>query len=539
MVKNNGTSNSIGNQENIGEVIKASVSEEILIKMRNISETLRIGYPVVTEGRTFDFFSIISDIETPLDNTALMFANADEYRNASPLSMLRDRETLSRGRKFYSIAKLNCVKMVNKFTQEISEYETVPEHFAPSRMATLEDIQLVYKESQNSQSIGTLRGLSEFSIPIDIEKLTSVPFGIFGRTNSGKTFLNKILMGNILNTNVAQVIIFDTQSEYGWRSRSDQSPGLKAFFDSRVKLFALDPQQCPQADEELIIDPNFITPDDLIIAFQDLTSFMIDAVYSINRHRTNLSLIQAIFETTEDHYPDGDEHKIHSSTLEGLQRRIDRLNRFSFIREANGKGLLNRLDNLIKDNYSIIIDFGRFGTDLSSYLMVANLVIRRLYDSYSSAISPNEYPRLVVLLEEAHKFLEPSISRFTIFGKLAREMRKFGLVLAMVDQRPSSIDDEILSQLANRFILSLSDPKDITAALTGPVDPSKWKSIVAAMPLRHTLMFGDAISVPTTIEVEHYSSENMKKKWNISVTLDDFKEKLQNISADKMKNLFE
>ena len=98
--------------------------------MRNISETLRIGYPVVTEGRSFDFFSIISDIQTPLDNTALMFANADEYRNASPLSMLRDRETLSRGRKFYSIAKLNCVKMVNKVTQEILEYETVPEHFA-------------------------------------------------------------------------------------------------------------------------------------------------------------------------------------------------------------------------------------------------------------------------------------------------------------------------------------------------------------------------------------------------------------------------
>jgi DNA helicase HerA-like ATPase len=511
---------------NIGEVIQASVSDEIVIKMRDISESLRIGFPVITEGSNFDFFSIISDIETPLDNTALMFANADDYRTASPLSMLKDRETLSRGKKFYSIARLNCVKMVNKDNQQILEYETVPEHFAPTRKATLQDIKLVYKETDKSQSIGTLRGLSDFSIPINFDKLTSVPFGIFGRTNSGKTYLNKIILGNILHQNAAQVLIFDTQSEYGWASRADQSPGLKAFFDDKIKIFTLDPKQSQNADEELIIDPKDITPEDLIIAFRDISDNMKDAIYQINKHKkltdpidpnkyTYLSLIEAILRTTEEMYPDREGHKIHPSTLEGLQRRME-----------------------IKQKYSIIIDFGKFGTDLASYLIVANLVTRRLYDTYSAASSPKEYPRLVVLLEEAHKFLDPAISRFTIFNKLAREMRKFGLVLAMVDQRPSGIDDEILSQLANRFILSLTDPKDIASALTGPVDPSKWRSIVSAMPIQHTLMFGDAIPVPTTIEIEYYERKNMRKKWDIKITSEDFKTQLEGTSREEIANLF-
>jgi DNA helicase HerA-like ATPase len=534
---------------NIGEVIQASVSDEIIIKMRDISESLRIGFPVITEGSNFDFFSIISDIETPLDNTALMFANADDYRAASPLSMLKDRETLSRGKKFFSIARLNCVKMVNKDNQQILEYETVPEHFASTRKATLQDIKLVYKETEKSQSIGTLRGLSEFSIPIDFDKLTSVPFGIFGRTNSGKTYLNKIILGNILHQNAAQVLVFDTQSEYGWASRADQSLGLKAFFDDKIKIFTLDPKQSQNADEELIIDPKEITPDDLIIAFRDISDNMIDAIFQINKHKkftdpidqtkfTYLSLIEAILRTTEEKYPDQEGHKIHPSTLEGLQRRMERLNRFSFIKDSNGKGLLNRLTSMIKQKYSIIIDFGKFGTDLASYLIVANLVTRRLYNTYSAASSPKEYPRLVVLLEEAHKFLDSAISRFTIFNKLAREMRKFGLVLAMVDQRPSGIDDEILSQLANRFILSLTDPKDITSALTGPVDPSKWRSIVSAMPTQHTLMFGDAIPVPTTIEIEYYERTNMRKKWEIEITSEDFKTQLEGTRREEMQNLF-
>ena len=117
-------------------------------------------------------------------------------------------------------------------------------------------------------------------------------------------------------------------------------------------------------------------------------------------------------------------------------------------------------------------------------------------------------------------------------------MRKFKLVLAMVDQRPSKIDDEILSQLANRFILSLTDPKDILQALTGPVDPGSWRAIVRAMPPRTVLMFGDAIKAPTTMEVLDYNPTSMTKKWFVGVTTKDVRDSLSKLSDEEKKDMF-
>ena len=80
----------------------------------------------------------------------------------------------------------------------------------------------------------------------------------------------------------------------------------------------------------------------------------------------------------------------------------------------------------------------------------------------------------------------------TIFSTLAREMRKFNLIVSIIDQRPSKIDDEVMSQLGNRLILSLEDPKDIAAALAGVPKAKVWATIAQSMPLRTALIVGDA-----------------------------------------------
>ena len=73
----------------------------------------------------------------------------------------------------------------------------------------------------------------------------------------------------------------------------------------------------------------------------------------------------------------------------------------------------------------------------------------------------------MITIEEAHKFLNPSAAKQTIFGTIAREMRKYYVSLLVVDQRPSGIDDEVLSQIGTRITALLNDEKDIQAVLTG------------------------------------------------------------------------
>jgi DNA helicase HerA-like ATPase len=290
---------------------------------------------------------------------------------------------------------------------------------------------------------------------------------------------------------------------------------------------------CQDADEELVISRSRIQPEDIVFAFSDLTALMRDAVYVINR---NKGKTQSLLDAIESCDPEDPPRGVHPGTLLGLQGRMKRLKRFSFVKEDDKRDSLERIVKLIiETNKSIVIDFGKFGTDLGAYMFLANILTRRLYEVYSQQTRASELPRLVVFLEEAHKFISPKLAGATLFDRLAREMRKFGLTLALVDQRPSQIDDEILSQLANRFILSLNNPKDIDAALTGTSDPANWKPILRAMEKRTALVFGDAIKIPTVIEVDWYSEETMTKKFQIDPT----SAKIKNLDKEKVKKIFD
>jgi hypothetical protein len=67
----------------------------------------------------------------------------------------------------------------------------------------------------------------------------------------------------------------------------------------------------------------------------------------------------------------------------------------------------------------------------------------------------DEPKKLMITIEEAHKFLNPQAARQTIFGTIAREMRKYWVTLLDRRSAPSGIDDEILSQIGTRITAQL------------------------------------------------------------------------------------
>ena len=73
----------------------------------------------------------------------------------------------------------------------------------------------------------------------------------------------------------------------------------------------------------------------------------------------------------------------------------------------------------------------------------------------------------MVALEEAHKLLNGEMSSQTTFSTIAREMRKYYVTLLVIDQRPSQIYDEVMSQLGTRVCGWLGDDDDISATLSG------------------------------------------------------------------------
>ncbi len=483
----------------IGEIVSASVLGGLTAKLElENPEDLRIGYPVIVEGRRYDFYCMVHDIVNEASDIAERLAGSRLRDSIMPADMQEGYG----GPIFYSKALLRPIQLIDKETGRLSEPETIPPYFSETRHAVEKDVELIYQKTHRSAPMGTIRGVSKFYVHVDFEKLTEKPFAIFGRTGMGKSILNKLVCCGVLAKRAGSVLVFDMHGEYGIYSRTDKTEGLKFFFPERVEILSLDPKN--REARPFLVDPEEIRPEDLIVALQDLNQNMIDAIYEVDRRRVT-DLVTAIREALPEEY---DETKVHPTVLNALKRRMGRLQRLPFIRPT-GKDAFSTIVGLIREGKSLVLDFGDFGTDHMVYLFVANVLARRLFDLYTE--KNEELPRLVLFLEEAHKFLDPGIATYTIFSKLARETRKFNLLLALVDQRPSKIDDEVRSQLANRLVMSLKEPSDVTSALAGVPDRSMWESIISTIPARCVAVLGDAIRIPTVIDVMQYDDMNVRE----------------------------
>ena len=59
--------------------------------------------------------------------------------------------------------------------------------------------------------------------------------------------------------------------------------------------------------------------------------------------------------------------------------------------------------------------------------------------------------------------------------------------------------------------MSLKEPSDVESALAGVPDKGMWVNIVAKLPLRTVAVLGDAIRIPTVIDVLEYEDLKVRK----------------------------
>jgi hypothetical protein len=161
-----------------------------------------------------------------------------------------------------------------------------------------------------------------------------------------------------------------------------------------------------------------------------------------------------------------------------------------------------------------VLEFGTFGDSLPAYMFVANYLTRRIHRRYVAAKNlalgkQADDPRpLLIVIEEAHKFLDPEIAAHTIFGAIARELRKYNVTLLIVDQRPSGIDDEVMSQIGTRVTCLLDNEADIRAVFSGISGAGALREVMARLDTQQqALIMGHAVPMPVVIRTREYGEE--------------------------------
>ena len=131
---------------------------------------------------------------------------------------------------------------------------------------------------------------------------------------------------------------------------------------------------------------------------------------------------------------------VQSQALGALHNRLRRIGRFAFLEEDTRYDAAARIIEHLERGKHVVLEFGRYGNDLTAYILLSNLLSRRIHDRYvelkekADGGQGREPNPVVIVIEEAHKFLNPSVASQTIFGIIARELRKYNVTLMVIDQ---------------------------------------------------------------------------------------------------------
>jgi DNA helicase HerA-like ATPase len=100
----------------------------------------------------------------------------------------------------------------------------------------------------------------------------------------------------------------------------------------------------------------------------------------------------------------------------------------------------------------------------------------------------------------------------TTFATIARELRKYYVTLLIVDQRPSQIYDEVMSQLGTRISGWLGDDLDIGAVLSGLSGRDALRGMLARLqPKEEVLLLGWGVPMPLPVRSRRYDEKFWKE----------------------------
>ena len=124
------------------------------------------------------------------------------------------------------------------------------------------------------------------------------------------------------------------------------------------------------------------------------------------------------------------------------------------------------ISNLIMNNNkrSQIINVNLEGIDDNLAKVIVKILSKMLFDFAKSRTDRASIP-FHLFIEEAHRYVvkdnDVFLLGYNIFERIAKEGRKYGVILDLVSQRPVEISDTVVSQMSNFLILKMTHPKDL------------------------------------------------------------------------------
>ena len=533
----------------LGSVTQGSLSEGLEVRLHPdvLVEDMRVGKFLVVEGMKSRFFCMLTDVclgtssqriiaNPPLPSDDFMrevLAGSGTYGtiDLTPMLMFTPESDepafTSNGKSEHNgVNGLGSFQPQSSSNMELLPVKTIPSHFSQVYDASERDFRAVFGWEDDPQRRNFAIGQPlDMDVPIciDLDRFVERSNGVFGKSGTGKSFLTRLLLSGIIRKQAAVNLIFDMHSEYGWEAVSEGKQfstvkGLRQLFPGKVQVYTLDPASTKRRGvrdaQELYLSYDQIEVEDIMLVRNELnlSEASLENATILRNEFGKSWITQLLAMGNEEIEMFCQEKRGNKSSIMALQRKLLRLEDLKYMRTTCPHNYIDKILASLDAGKHVVIEFGS-QSNMLSYMLATNTISRRIHHSYVhkaekflQSKNPSDRPHpLVITIEEAHRFLDPATVKQTIFGIIAREMRKYFVTLLVVDQRPSGIDNEVMSQIGTRITALLNDEKDIEAIFTGVSGGQALRSVLAKLDSKQqALILGHAVPMPVVVRTRPY-----------------------------------
>ncbi len=448
------------------------------------------------------------------------------------------------------------------FQRGISVFPTLDDEV---HVVTEDDLAIIYRTSVPSMiQIGTLAASESLPATVDIDKIVTRHAAIVGSTGSGKSntvagFVKALTSGSFPS---ARIVVIDPHGEYatalkdharvfsigdkkyplvvpywalsfdelGW-FLVDRRSATESLQDSALRdyIFEKKREKSPslKAGE---IDPGDITVDSPVpFSVKDLWYFfdrkervtyndMGRSKEALVKEGDAATLTSAIFSPpgAGSSAPFKPTYSLGMGTY--VSKILGRIKdkRFDFLlNPGDYDGIKQDLDDLLMNwidhEYAItVLDLGGVPFEIAD--LVVGVVTRTLFEGMfwgRDLPGVGKKRPLLIVYEEAHTYLPKGGSAQFVAGyavravrRIFKEGRKYGIGAIVVSQRPSDLDETVLSQCGTFFALRLSNSDD-QGRIKSTI-PDSLAGLVALLPALRTgeaLVIGEGVQIPSRVRL--------------------------------------
>ena len=381
-------------------------------------------------------------------------------------------------------------------------------------------LELIFSpDDSRFSSIGNLLRENDINVKINLDEIFSRHLAILAMTGMGKSNFVAVLAREIGRIEGA-CVIFDYHNDYGGLRLKDNN-GKKIpinHIDAKIaprvltgeqfiQIIDLPKSAVHQADILIEVFEHVKTKEDfwgeLIKAMEEIKNEPVDIVIAepkggmdvgdIKDRKKKAARLLTRIKRAKNLYANVIDPRIEDPKSSLKQYAINVLNATSFTEKQADIGLSYYLDTIFSDRKKAAL-------------------------GEKDVIFDNP---LFFIIEEAHTFIKKEVESETKFitAKIAKEARKYALGLGIVSQRPSKVDEDILSQMGSFAVLKMIQKRDQDSIFTTSEDiTEEMTSQLSSLNVGEAFLSGRFVKVPTLVKIDEISEEEKKFGKDISAT---------------------